>query len=236
MLCRRVSRPHDSSVGRRIFYRHLKGNLNMDTRIFKSLADKLHDILWCEQGELCLNILRGLAKGGPVSISYLASTLNISHESVKQALLSLPYIEYDQAGNILASGLSLTPTPYRFQVGDKDLYTWCALDTLMYPVLLGQPANVESQCPITGALIKLTVSPTEVKHVSPVGTVLSLVVPENSKTSGDVHDTFCNHVYFISSHTAAERWSVAQSDSMILSLKEAFHLGQDLARRRLGYI
>ncbi len=205
----------------------------MDKRLFQSLADKLHDILWHEEGELSLNILRGLVNGQPVSIDYLASVSNMSHKSVKKTLLSLPNIEYDRAGNIIASGLSLTPTPYLFQVSGKTLYTWCALDTLMYPILLGQQATVESLCPITGALIKLTVSPTAINHVSPLGIVLSLVVPENSKTCCDVRDAFCNHVYYFSSHTVAERWKATQSNAMILSLKEAFDLGCYLAKRRL---
>ncbi|WP_319406375.1 organomercurial lyase [uncultured Desulfosarcina sp.] len=100
----------------------------MNKRALHSLADKLHDILWCEEGELSLTILRGLAKGQPLTICYLENTLNMSAESVKQSLRCFPCIEYDQVGNILASGLSLTPTPYRFQVAGQDLYTWCALD------------------------------------------------------------------------------------------------------------
>lgn len=206
----------------------------MDKQKFQSLADKLHDVLWHEEGEVSLNILRGLAKGRPVSIGYLAIVSKMSLKTVKKTLLSLPYLEYDQAGNIIASGLSLTPTPYRFQVGGKDLFTWCALDTLMYPILLGQQANVECLCPATGVLIKLAVSPIAIKRVSPESTVLTLIVPKNSKTCCDVRDTFCNHVYYLSSLSAAERWKETQSDAMILSLKEAFDLGCNLAKRRLG--
>ncbi len=179
------------------------------------------------------NILRCLVNGQPVRIDYLASVSNMSHESVKLTLLSLPYVEYNQAGNIIASGLSLPPTPYLFQVGCKDLYTWCALDTLMYPVLLGQQANVESLCPNTGTLIKLTISSKAVKRVSPEGIVLSLVVPKNPSTCCDVCDTFCNHVHYFSSFSAAERWKATQSNVIILSLKEAFDLGCYLAKCRL---
>lgn len=59
----------------------------MDKRIFQSLADKLHDVLWHEEGEVSLNILRGLAKGRPVSIDYLASVTNMSHKTVKKEVI-----------------------------------------------------------------------------------------------------------------------------------------------------
>ncbi|WP_406011622.1 organomercurial lyase [Streptomyces sp. NBC_00637] len=38
-------------------------------------------------------------------------------------------------------------------------YTWCALDTLIFPGVLGVTAHVESPCQTTGILVRLTVAP-----------------------------------------------------------------------------
>ena len=45
--------------------------------------------------------------------------------------------------------LTLRPTPHGFNVDGKQLYTWCALDTLFFPAVIGRPARVESPCAAT---------------------------------------------------------------------------------------
>jgi alkylmercury lyase len=61
-------------------------------------------------------------------------------------LADLPDLETDEQGRIVGSGLTLRPTPHRFALDGRQLYTWCALDTLIFPVVLGQGATVESPC------------------------------------------------------------------------------------------
>jgi len=60
------------------------------------------------------------------------------------ALASLPSIELDTQGRLIGMGITLNPTPHRFDVEGIHLYTWCALDTLIFPALIGRTANVTS--------------------------------------------------------------------------------------------
>jgi alkylmercury lyase len=111
-----------------------------------------------EQFRLWLPLWRLLAEGAPVSLEQLAS---LSHRPLNEIQAELPSLDVrlDREGNILASGLSLVPTAHQFHLGEQELYTWCALDTLAFPPVLGRTARVISSCPVTGKTIRLTVTP-----------------------------------------------------------------------------
>src|SRR5437763_3449899 len=81
-------------------------------------------------------------------------------------------------GSIMGAGLSLMPTPYRFEVQGRVLFTWCALDTLIFPVWLGHSAQVSSACPVTGTPIHLRVSPGRLEHLDPPSGVMSLIIQD----------------------------------------------------------
>jgi len=61
-------------------------------------------------------LLRLLAKGQPVSRARLAAALGSSPAMVDATLREIPNIEFDNRGDIIASGLSLLPTPHQFQI------------------------------------------------------------------------------------------------------------------------
>ena len=67
------------------------------------------------------------------------------------------------------------------------MYTWCALDTLMFPALTGKIARVTSRCAATGRPITLTVAPEAVLHVEPAEAMVSLRTPD---TSPDIRCSF----------------------------------------------
>lgn len=73
--------------------------------------------------------------------------------------------------------LTLNPTPHRFIVKGSTLYTWCALDAIFLPGLLGETAVVESACLTSGETIRLSVTPDSVVTYSPSTAVLSIAVP-----------------------------------------------------------
>jgi alkylmercury lyase len=181
-----------------------------------------------------LYVLRTLAKGKPVTQANIAGALGMSLGAVQAALTVFKDIEYNDAGNIVASGLSLTPTPHCFQVNGQDLFTWCALDALMYPVALQQTARVESLCPVTGLAVRLTVTPTGVTFLDPAGAVVSIVIPAAQAGCCTMRNAFCNQVHFINSPQAADAWRSLHPEATILSVEEAWHLGHAIARRRLA--
>jgi alkylmercury lyase len=158
----------------------------------------------------------------------------MSRDEVTAILHQLPDIEYDSEGNIVASGLSLTPTPHHFQVNGNALFTWCALDALAYPMLLQQSAYVESPCPVTGGMIWLTITPERIEGVEPASTVVSFVIPEVAKTCCDVRGSFCCFVHFFSSPEAATVWLLEHQDAFILPVDEAYRVARIIAEYRYG--
>lgn len=183
-----------------------------------------------ESARLFRVLLCELAGGSPVSRERLAKALGWPTSTVAAALERTPGVEYDGAGHIVGYGLTLRETPYVFEVDDRRLYTWCALDALMFPSLIGKTAQVFSSCAGTGAPIRLTVTPDGVRDLAPAGAMVSLVQPDASR---DIRGTFCCHVHFFASASAAEAWTGTRKHVTIVSVEEAFRLGQELSRRSL---
>lgn len=145
-------------------------------------------------------------------------------KQVRQILSLLPDTEYDDAGHIVGSGLTLRPTSHRFETGGRTLYTWCALDTLIFPAVLDRSARVSSPCHATGAPIHVTVEPTRIVDVDPSTTVVSLVIPDGAAS---IRTAFCDQVHFFASSDAASPWLEQHPGTTVLPVADAF----DVARR-----
>jgi alkylmercury lyase len=179
-----------------------------------------------ERYALGCTLLRLLAEGQPVSPQRLAEASGQAPTAVMAALRQAPSIEWDAHGNIVGAGLTLRPTPHRFEVDGRTLYTWCALDTLMFPILLGQTAHIESPCRGTGRPVRVIVTPTGVAQVEPPEAVVSLVAPD---AHPDIRQVFCNDVHFFTSPAAAAAWLTDHPGAAIVPVVEAYHLGRRLA-------
>ena len=166
-----------------------------------------------------------LAEGQPVSSEHIASVLGLAREEALELLRQWPSIEWDEAGNIVGAGLTLRPTPHRFKLKDRTLFTWCALDSLMFPGLVGQTVQVESPCASTGHPVRVTVTPEGVTQVEPPDAVVSLVAPE---ASPDVRRVFCDYVNFFHSAEAAAGWLAEHPGATTLPVAEAYQLGRRL--------
>jgi alkylmercury lyase len=132
-------------------------------------------------------------------------------------------------GGLVGLGLTLRPTPHRFEVDGRTLFTWCALDTLVFPALLGTRARVTSPCPVTGVPVRVEVTAERVEEVEPADALVSLVVPE---AVDNIRRAFCHQVHFLSSPEAATRWRAGHPAGVTLPVAEAFQLGQMLASLR----
>ncbi|WP_219419322.1 organomercurial lyase MerB [Pseudonocardia nigra] len=177
-------------------------------------------------------LLRQLARGRPVAVDDLAQATGRSAVEVRDALAGLSDTEYDEQGRVVGHGITLRPTPHQFTVDGHRLYTWCALDTLIFPVVLDRPAQVVSPTPGSGEPVRLDVDPAAgVVALEPATAVVSVVVPD---ACGSVRSAFCNQVHFFASPSAAQEWQTEHPGAEVLPVAEAFGLGRRLAQNLLG--
>lgn len=169
---------------------------------------------------ISLDIYRSLARGAPVRLTAAAA----------RRAKDWPGVYYDDERRVIAFwGLALAPTRHRLRVGRRELYAWCAWDTLFLPAVLGTRIEVASTCQATGQAVRLTVSPTAVESAEPPGLAVSFVVPSEVDVRADVTTSFCHHVHFFSSESAEKH-----SGALLLPLADAFEVGRLLNRRRYG--
>jgi alkylmercury lyase len=207
--------------------------MNTTARSLPTLADSLASTFpCCDDAPLALALLDELAKGEPVSVSHLARAVERGQADLAATLDRWPNVHYDQLGRVVAfAGLSVAPSEHRFEVAGRQLYTWCAWDTLFLPSLLGREARVESSCPVTGTEVRLTVGPEGVQVAEPSALQVSFPAPASTDTS-HIIASFCCHVHFLAGQDAAAKWLAENQDGLTLSLDDAVELGR-LATRQL---
>ncbi|MCH8344714.1 MAG: organomercurial lyase MerB [Planctomycetes bacterium] len=211
-----------------------QADLHRDSSVLRDGLSKAVE-LDADVQRVCVELYQQLAGGDPVSLENLASALGLSVSEVKQALgtSTLAAVEYDERGRVVGfGGLALNPTPYRFELGGRTLYTWCALDTLFIPRILKKRARVLATCPVSGRRIRLTVGPDRVEECKPHDAFVSLVMPEASQLKGQLRSSFCCHVHFLASQEAADNWLSQNHGAFILPVKEAFEVAQSMTDQR----
>lgn len=193
----------------------------------EELADELNQTLGSAGSPpLFRPLLVLLARAAPVSVDDLTAATGLPAGEVRQALANLPDIETDEQGRVVGSGLTLRPTPHRFTVEGHQLYTWCALDTLLFPAVLGRAAAIESPCHGTATPVRVSVDPaTGVTSVDPASAVVSIVIP-GPHTS--IRTAFCNQVHFFASRSAAQPFLDEHADMTVIPVADAHRLGQSL--------
>jgi alkylmercury lyase len=176
-------------------------------------------------------LLQLLAQGQPVTVDQVAGAAGRTRDQVREALAANPDTEYDEHGRVVGSGLTLNPTPHRFEAGGKQLYTWCALDTLVFPAVLGRTARVTSPCRATGAPVRLTVEPDKVTSVEPATAVVSIVTPD---APASIRSAFCSQVHFFVTPGAAKEWLAQHPGATVMPVAAARELGRPLTEALLG--
>jgi alkylmercury lyase len=185
-------------------------------------------IAHAEQFRLSLPLWRLLAEGKPVSPGELATASRRSLNEI-QAFLHASDVRVDQEGHIIGQGLAFQPTRHQFHLGEKTLYTWCALDTLAFPAVLGRTARVISSCPVTGKEIRLTVTPETIVDLEPTSAVVSVHLPGEDTDACNIQEDICNDGLFFASREVASTWPSLHPKAVLLSIEEAAQLGRALA-------
>ncbi|MDA8319161.1 MAG: organomercurial lyase MerB [Actinomycetota bacterium] len=176
-------------------------------------------------------LLQLLAQGQRVTVEQIAQATGKTVTQVREALAANPDTEYDEHGRITGSGLTQNPTPHRFEVDGRTLYTWCAMDALIFPAVLDHPAHMTSPCRATGTPVRLTVEPGQVTSVEPATAVVSIVAPE---TPASIRAAFCNQVHFFATPDAAKDWLDQHPGATVLPVADAYQLGQPLTEALLA--
>jgi len=180
-----------------------------------------------EMSRLLVRAWRELVRGQPISVgrlNELISDAGIATETTSDFLRSVT--ERDAAGAILGVlGLSLNDHPHRFTVNGVVLATWCAVDTLFLPAMLGQAAVVDSTSPLSGRPIRVVVKPDEVESVRPAECVVSLPIVKpgevDTSCSEGIRRSFCHRIHFFADRAEAEQWVSDRGDMEVVSVAEA---------------
>lgn len=200
------------------------------------LADELAEAMpsmSADHQRVAESLFRLLAEGAPVGVDELGRATGLPPGEVASVLDTWPGIERDEQGNVVGFGLTLEPTQHVVEIDGTTLYAWCALDTLIFPLLLDRTAHVRSTPPSGGESVELTVDAAGARDVTPAGAVMSLVHTTGG-LGDDVRGRFCCFVHFFSSDEAARDWTDRVEGPFAVSLDDGAQLGRRLARRMFG--
>src|SRR5262249_794505 len=140
-----------------------------------------------EDRRLVRTVVRLLGEGEPLPLSRVADALGRPEREVAAIMAELPGVYYDEGGRVVGFwGLAVVEMPHPLRGDARELFAWCAEDTLFLPLVLETKAGVESTCPQTRTPITLTVSHEGVSDVSPRGAVMSFRAPGEEGFRGDV--------------------------------------------------
>jgi alkylmercury lyase len=167
-----------------------------------------------------------LARGIEASPEEIAVASGKSPEEVRAALERFPSAEWNEQGRVLGLGLTLRLTPHRLELEGRTLFAWCALDALLFPVLLGRPASIESPCRGTGEPVHIEVTPAGIEAVDPPSAVVSIVA---ARDLANIRSVGCNNTHFFRSPEASSRWFERHPEATILPADDAFRLGRLIA-------
>lgn len=177
-------------------------------------------------------LLRLLAEGEPVTVPELAAASGQSENTIRQGLAAVPDTEYDEEGRVIGLALTMRPTPHRFTAAGEQLYTWCALDTLFLPALIGKASIIESTSPGSGTPVRVTTGADgTVKSVQPATAVVSLISPQGA---GPVRSSFCNQIHYFASREDAQPWLEVHPGGEVLDIEAAHRAGAAIAASMLS--
>ena len=202
----------------------------MKTNELQELAASITAPMRATGGRVFLEIIPPtldlLARSKPASSEEIAAISAKSPEEVRAALDRFPSAEWDEQGRVVGLGLTLQLTPHRLELEGRTLFAWCALDSLLFPILLGRSASIESPCRGTGELVHIEVTSVGIEAVEPPSAVVSIVAARDLATFRRVS---CNNAHFFSSPEAASCWLEKHPEATILSVEDTFRLGRLIA-------
>ncbi|MEX0788966.1 MAG: alkylmercury lyase MerB [Anaerolineales bacterium] len=166
-----------------------------------------------------------LAEGSPAPVGRIAAGLGRSPGEVSDALRRQADVEWDEAGNVVGFGLTLRPTRHRVLFSGRSMYSWCALDALILPSLIGHRVEVQSACAATGAPVRAVVAQDGVEQLDPPEAVVSVALCGPGE---GVRHSFCEDTNFFATPDVANAWQGQHPGSVVLPVRRGWRLGMRL--------
>ena len=185
--------------------------------------------------KIALALYRLLLFGEPVLINTLSKEVNQTEASIDKVLQSWPGLNFDEDNKMVGFwGLTIHETNHHLKVNDKNIYTWCAWDTLFIPELLNTTVQITSHCALSGDKISLTISPEGIEHAQPDSNkiMVSFLVPGEEELKENIITSFCYYVFFFRSRKDGELWMADHPNTFLLTLNEAFAIGKKMNTTR----
>jgi alkylmercury lyase len=211
-----------------------KENLGVQQQASDEILTDAFENLHIEQDQWRIidKTLQLLSNGGyPVPPDEIAIRLQVPSETVISILRGFG-AEFDKDGNIVGVGLTLVPTPHVYEVNSTKLYTWCAIDALLFPIILKHTAHIESLDPISGDKIQVTVTPDGVQNVEPEAAVVSWV--NSNVDPSNIRGSICHYVYFFTSSETASKWIAEHPGKMFYPVIDAFWAAKKIHNKYSG--
>jgi alkylmercury lyase len=175
--------------------------------------------------------VRLLAEGEAVTPTQIAEAAALSVERVEAALRGVPDIEWTADGRVEGFGLTRRPTPHRFRIGDAEMYTWCAMDTLIFATVLDRPVQIESPDGATGELLSLETDGRRIVAADPSSIVVSWFFdPAGTGFRGSI----CQFGHFFASRESAAEWAAQYPQGGVVALDEAMEASRSLVADMFG--
>jgi alkylmercury lyase len=175
--------------------------------------------------------IRLLADGQPVALDRLAAASGLPADQVEAALRATGDVELTPDGRVEGFGLTRRPTPHRMRIGEQDLYTWCAMDTLIFAVILERTVQISSPDAATGEPLRFETDGRRVMAADPSSTVVSWYVdPE----AAGLRAAACQFGHFFASRESAAAWVAQYPQGGVLTLDEALNASRRMVSDVFG--
>lgn len=185
--------------------------------------------------DVSLKLFHLLTEGNPVEIRDLAESVDLPHSIVSEMIEKWSDVYYDDKQHIIGhGGLTFKPTKHKIMFDDHTLYTWCAWDTLFLPAILGKTLDIESQCPVDDSIVWVRVNQEGVQAIEPKEAMISFMLPSKECIQKDIQSNFCYYVNFFPSAKIGEQWVQQHSKTYLISIEEAFKIGQIKNQAQFG--
>lgn len=200
------------------------------------IADEVRTLLAAQGDEQTLRRLipasiRLLAEGEPVSPAQIADAAGVPVDQAEAALRGIGDIEWTADGRVEGFGLTRRPTPHRFRIGRAELYTWCAMDTLIFAALLNRAVEITSPDGATGEPLRLETDGGRIIAADPPSIAVSWFF---DPAATGFRASVCQFGHFFASRESAAQWAAKYPQGGVLTLDEAMDASRSLVAEMFG--